>query len=274
MSLSDIKKEIRKKLAQNPETKDLKIDDDDLLTYYNYYKNKTKEHQNETFFRPELKKKPFPRVVLVPTVQSNKMQFQENCKKINALFDSELELEQYSLSKLIVDSEIKKQVYKEMQKVIKNFNKVNKGFYLCGSFKTGKTFFLKALAKQLLQKEISVLFLFMPNLTRKFKALVYSNLLETRFYQLKTTDCLFLDDLGAENINPWFRDEILLPLLYYRAERKLPVFISSNYNFLQLDKHLIGNVAYNDNSYVKIHKIIDKINELTKFYDFSKKETS
>ncbi|WP_349401957.1 ATP-binding protein [Candidatus Phytoplasma solani] len=270
MDLLDIKTKIRKIIAQNPETKDLIIADDDLLTYYHYYKNKMKE--NEDGYRQELKKTPFIRVVWVPTLQSSKIKFQENCKKTNALFDSEFELEQYSFNKLIIDSESKKKVYKEMQKIIKNFRKTDKGFYLCGSFKTGKTFFLKALAQQLIKKEIPVMFLFMPNLTRKFKSFLYNNLLEIRFQQLKKIDCLILDDFGAENVNPWFRDEILLPLLHYRAEKKLPLFVSSNYNFLQLDKHLMGNT--NDNNYVKIHKIIDKINELTQFYDFSKKETS
>ncbi|CCP88529.1 DnaA ATPase domain-containing protein [Candidatus Phytoplasma solani] len=270
MNLPDIKTQIRKILTQNPETKNLKIADDDLLTYYYYYKNKSKESQDG--YRQELKTDPFMRVVWVPTEKSTKIQFQEDFQKTNALFDSELDLQNYSFDKLIIDNKNKQKVFKEMQKITKKNGKIDKGFYLYGSFKTGKTFFLKTLAQQLLKQQISVMFLFMPNLIRKFKSFMYNNSLETRFEQLKTVNCLFLDDFGAENMSPWFRDEILLPLLYYRAEKKLPFFISSNYNFLQLDKHLMGSI--NDNNYIRVHKIIDKINELTQFYDFSKKETS
>ncbi|MBS2126139.1 ATP-binding protein ['Fragaria x ananassa' phyllody phytoplasma] len=270
MDLEDIKKQIRKMLAQDENNKNLNIADEDLLTYYYYLQNNKKD--NEYGYRQELKTTPFTRVVWVPTEKSKKIQFQEYWQSQNALFEGECNLDQYSFNKLIVDNENKKKVSQAMQKIIKNFATAEKGFYLYGSFKIGKTFFLKVLAHELLKKEIPVMFLFMPNLTRKFKSFFHNNSLETRFQQLKKIDCLILDDLGVENMNPWFRDEILLPLLHYRSENKLPIFISSNYNFLQLEKHLSNNIT--DNNYIKIAKIITQINELTRFYDFSQKETS
>ncbi len=39
---------------------------------------------------------------------------------------------------------------------------------------------------------------------------------------------LMLDDIGAEEITPWARDEVIGPLLHYRMVQELPTFFSSN----------------------------------------------
>ena len=58
---------------------------------------------------------------------------------------------------------------------------------------------------------------------------------------LKETDVLLLDDLGAENMTPWLRDEVLGPIVNYRMNLKKPMFISSNIAPGDLAKHFMMN---------------------------------
>ena len=47
-----------------------------------------------------------------------------------------------------------------------------------------------------------------------------------------------IDDIGAEEVTPWVRDEVIGPLLHYRMVQELPTFFSSNLNFEELEHHL------------------------------------
>ena len=50
-------------------------------------------------------------------------------------------------------------------------------------------------------------------------------------YQMKNTEILFIDDIGAENCSAWSRDEVLGPILQYRMQSHLPTFFTSIANF-------------------------------------------
>jgi primosomal protein DnaI len=54
---------------------------------------------------------------------------------------------------------------------------------------------------------------------------------------LKQADIVILDDIGAENLNPWFRDHVLGTILNYRMNRK-PTFFTSNFDVDGLEEHL------------------------------------
>jgi primosomal protein DnaI len=272
MEFSDIKIKIRKMIAQCEETKNLDISDDDLPVIYHYLL--TKDQEDEYGKRQEIKTNPL-RVVWVPTIKSQVLYFKEYWQAQNALFDSNIDFDSHLVKQFVVDNDSKQQALKDMKKIVKNFTQNTKGFYISGSFNIGKTIFLKKLAYELIQKQISVIFLFMPDITRKFRNFLYNNTLEKRLQQLKNVKCLILDDLGSENMTPWFRDEILLPLLYDRADKKLPLFISSNFPLNELQNYLFHlHGAENANSEIKVYKIIEKIRILTYFYDFSEKQDS
>ncbi len=75
-----------------------------------------------------------------------------------------------------------------------------------------------------------------------------------RFYLIKNTPLLLLDDIGAEYLTPWSRDEVLEPILQYRMDQNLPTFFTSNYNIQALEKHL---TLFDDR--VKAKRIIERI---------------
>ena len=72
---------------------------------------------------------------------------------------------------------------------------------------------------------------------------------------------LLIDDIGAERLTDWARDEILGTILQYRMDNKLPTFFTSNLNLQELESHLqITNASYNK---VKARRIMERINYLS-----------
>lgn len=55
---------------------------------------------------------------------------------------------------------------------------------------------------------------------------------------LKEVPVLILDDIGAETLSPWARDEVLGAILQYRVSENLPVLYTSNYTYDELEEHL------------------------------------
>ena len=61
---------------------------------------------------------------------------------------------------------------------------------------------------------------------------------ETKLQRIREANILMIDDIGAEEVTPWVRDEVIGPLLHYRMVQELPTFFSSNLNFEELEHHL------------------------------------
>ena len=56
---------------------------------------------------------------------------------------------------------------------------------------------------------------------------------EERFDMVKEANLLLLDDIGAEKLSDWARDEVLGVILQYRMEEHLPTFFTSNLSLNQ-----------------------------------------
>ncbi|RAM57661.1 hypothetical protein DH96_02285 [Candidatus Phytoplasma oryzae] len=260
---------IRSVILKNNETKNLKIEDKDLITVYNYLKNK--DQLTSSGYRMVLKTKPYVHVVFQETSKVQKIHFENDLQKTNFLFNHQIKLDDIKLKKLMIKNLYQKEVINKIKSYTLNFNKVQKGFYLHGPFNTGKTFLLKILAKNLIKKKIALIFLFMPDLVRQFKTW-YNDSIENKLNCLKKIPFLILDDLGLENMNDFFRDDIFLPLLYYRYENKLPTFFSSNLDLIQLEQYFSSQKDCN--SEIKANKIINLVKSLTYIFSFDKEKNN
>ena len=58
------------------------------------------------------------------------------------------------------------------------------------------------------------------------------------FNKVRKAPLLLLDDIGAETVTNWNRDEILGSLLQYRMQEGLPTFFTSNNTIKELEEHL------------------------------------
>ena len=73
---------------------------------------------------------------------------------------------------------------------------------------------------------------------------------------------LLLDDIGAENLTAWSRDEILGTILQYRMDEKLPTFFTSNLDMKQLEEHFSMTASGSDK--LKARRIVERIHYLSK----------
>ncbi len=116
----------------------------------------------------------------------------------------------------------------------KEFANNPKGFYLYGAMGIGKSYVAQAMANTLAEKGFSVAFLNVVDLSSAAKS-KFSSGFDSFLLQLKTVDHLFLDDLGAEIVSPWFRDELLLSVLSSRMNNNKSTFITSNFSYKDLE---------------------------------------
>ncbi|MDT4050034.1 primosomal protein DnaI [Staphylococcus arlettae] len=139
-----------------------------------------------------------------------------------------------------------------------------KGMYLHGEFGTGKSFILGAIANQLKTKKIPSTIIYLPEFIRTLKSGFKDGTFETKLAKVREANILMLDDIGAEEITPWVRDEIIGPILHYRMVQELPTFFSSNYNFKELQHHL--SVTRDGTELTKAARIMERIKTLATPY--------
>lgn len=113
-----------------------------------------------------------------------------------------------------------------------------KGIYFYGEFGVGKSYILGAIANELSQKQISSMIVYVPELFREMKSSIANSTLNDKIESIKREPILMLDDIGAETMSSWIRDEVLGPILQFRMLENLPTLFTSNFDFSGLEHHL------------------------------------
>ncbi|EAF6527046.1 primosomal protein DnaI [Listeria monocytogenes] len=138
-----------------------------------------------------------------------------------------------------------------------------KGLFIHGSFGTGKSYLLGALAKELALKGISSTLVYLPEFMREVKQSISDNTVGEKIQFAKETEVLMLDDIGAESMTAWTRDEVLGAILQFRMQEELPTFFSSNYNMDQLENHLMFAQNGTEEK-LKARRIMERVRYLSK----------
>ena len=257
MNLNDMRKVIK----AYPETKDLEISDVDVNKVYQYIMQKQKQ-PIKNGYELVLKTDPYIEIIYRPTKEKanelKRIKIRENLK----FYDSEIYIQEAYLKSFECFNEERQKAYDKATHFINHFKKnhYEKGLYIYGQYGTGKSYLLSAIAQELALKNIAVLFVYLPDLIRSIRQGMHEGNLEERVNKLKQADVLMLDDFGAEHMSPWFRDEIIVPVLQYRLSAKLPVFVSSNFNHTQLlDALTLTNDASNR---LKAGRLIQRLKDL------------
>ena len=134
-----------------------------------------------------------------------------------------------------------------------------KGLYLTGNFGCGKTYIVAALINELAKKGVKASIVYYPEFLRKLKE-SFSDDFKDIFNSIKNCDILVFDDIGAETVTSWNRDEILGTILQYRMQMNLPTIFTSNLSLKELEVHLAGN---DSEGRIKARRIIERIKYLT-----------
>lgn len=136
----------------------------------------------------------------------------------------------------------------------------SKGLYLHGVFGSGKTYLIYALLNELKNKKrVDYIALYFPDVLKELKDDWDSYSLKMEEY--KTIPILLFDDIGAETVSNWGRDEVLGTILQARMNNHLTTFFTSNLNLEELEYHLSLSKTGVDK--VKARRIIERIKQLT-----------
>ena len=137
-----------------------------------------------------------------------------------------------------------------------------KGLYLYGDFGVGKSFMVAALAHDLSEKRgVSSTLLHYPSFVIDVKNAIGDGNVKTLVDEIKLSEVLILDDIGAEQSTPWVRDEILQVILQYRMQENLPTFFTSNFNFEELEQHFAKGKHGNDEIW-EARRVMERIRYL------------
>ncbi|MCD8501099.1 MAG: primosomal protein DnaI [Bacillaceae bacterium] len=113
-----------------------------------------------------------------------------------------------------------------------------KGLYFYGKFGVGKTYLMGAIANELAERNISSMLVYTPDFFRELKSGIHDGSYNEKIEVVKNAQVLILDDIGAETMSTWVRDDVLGVILQYRMLEKLPTLYTSNYDFKGLEEHL------------------------------------
>ena len=253
--------EMRKVVSNDPETRNLKLLDVDIYKVYQYLLDRDQKTIKDGY-QPVLRTDPYIEIVYRPTKEKADEMKRQKIKEHLKFYDSEIYIQDASLSSFEVFNEEREKAYQLAVDFIHHYKKDRyyPGLYIYGKYSTGKSYLLSAIAQELAQKNVGVLFIYTPDLVRSIKQGMNEGNLEERINQLKQADVLMMDDIGGENMSSWFRDEVLVPVLQYRLSAKLPVFMTSNFEYVQLVEALA--VTKDEMNRVKAARLIQRIKDL------------
>ena len=218
--------------------------------------------------------------VYYPTKNDEKLEFNyvqckyknksdiENNKNKSIVYGLSIDLKNASMADIDINDKKRVELIKWLKGFYDSYPDSKKGLYLHGSFGSGKTYLVAALLNELAKKDYKVVMMYYPEMLNVLKSTFDKNKddYETDTFTetldtIKKSDLLLIDDIGAETVTNWSRDEILGTILQYRMEHNLSTFLTSNLNIDELEIHL--SLVKNNMDKVKARRIIERIKQLT-----------
>ena len=171
-------------------------------------------------------------------------------------------LRKASLAQVDLDDLGRLPVFEKLLAFVEQYSTIRKGLYLYGDFGVGKSFMVAALAHDLSEKRgVSSTLLHYPSFVIDVKNAIGDGNVKSLVDEIKLSEVLILDDIGAEQSTAWVRDEILQVILQYRMQENLPTFFTSNFNFEELEQHFAKGKHGNDETW-EARRVMERIRYL------------
>ncbi|MGM9892315.1 primosomal protein DnaI [Limosilactobacillus sp.] len=139
------------------------------------------------------------------------------------------------------------------------------GLYLYGSFGVGKTYLLGAIANELAKKKgVATTMLHFPSFAVEMRNSIRNNNISAKLDAVKKAPVLMLDDIGADAMSKWVRDDVLGIILEYRMQEELPTFFSSNFAMDELEKNHLAVDNQGDHEPLKAQRIMERVKFLSR----------
>jgi len=178
------------------------------------------------------------------------------------LFDIPESIKNAKMKNIYTSDRNRKDIIIALRDFVKNYdiNNPSKGIYLHGNFGSGKTYLIVAALNELSKKNINSAVIYYPEFLRDLKA-SFDDDFKDKFNFIKKVPILLIDDIGAENVTSWGRDEILASILQFRMDSNLTTFFTSNFNIEELENHL--SITKESVDKLKARRLIERIKTLT-----------
>ena len=171
-------------------------------------------------------------------------------------------LRKASLAQVDLDDLGRLPVFEKLLAFVEQYSTIRKGLYLYGDFGVGKSFMVAALAHDLSEKRgVSSTLLHYPSFVIDVKNAIGDGNVKSLVDEIKLSEVLILDDIGAEQSTAWVRDEILQVILQYRMQENLPTFFTSNFDFEELEQHFAKGKHGNDETW-EARRVMERIRYL------------
>ena len=149
-----------------------------------------------------------------------------------------------------MDKELIKGLIAEYQQFVKSVSFVKRAVTLSDNFnyvfvglrRVGKSYLMAYLANRLSAKYgKSTTLLHFPTFCVDIKNAINTGTVKEQIDQIKQSEILVLDDIGAEQQSPWIRDDVLQVILQYRMQENLLTFFTSNLDVKGLEEHFAAS---------------------------------
>ncbi|MEI5995367.1 primosomal protein DnaI [Candidatus Enterococcus mansonii] len=258
------------------EHRDRLTDDDIRKSYsklYEFVQEKRKYQLNDpTMIAPGYEPKlalnfHYIDVTYIPTEALIAKQREDEIRKRVKAMDMPKDVREARLNNFDLSSDGREEAFASGMKFIKEYSQkpkeFHKGLYLKGTFGVGKSFLLGAIANNLAERGFVTTIIHFPTFTVEMKQAIAKDLVGEKLDAVKKSPILMIDDLGAESMTSWIRDDVLSVILQYRMQEQLVTFFSSNLDLKELEKHL-SVTQRGEQEPLKARRIMERIRYLAK----------
>lgn len=153
--------------------------------------------------------------------------------------------------------------YLQVLKAALNAVQKEEGLYLYGNMGTGKTYLAVCASNYYAKSGRRTAFVHWPTAVRRMRDALEDGEYRTELNRLTYAPFLVIDDIGAESVTAWNRDDILLPLLNARMEAGRMTWFTSNEDFKTLENHF-SVTSRGIEERQKAMRILERIQKLAK----------
>ena len=200
----------------------------------------------------------------VPCKYQKELEEKNKYKENIYLFDLPKEIKEASMKNIDLDNPERFTIIKWLKNFLDKYpmNKEQKGLYLTGNFGSGKTYLISAVLNELAKQNHKVAIIYYPEFLRSLKeSFGDRDTYNDKFNLIKKVELLLIDDIGAETMTEWSRDEVLGNILQYRMQEGLVTFFTSNLKIEDLEEHF--SFSSKGIEKVKAKRIVERIKQLT-----------
>ncbi|MBR0385492.1 MAG: ATP-binding protein, partial [Erysipelotrichaceae bacterium] len=231
------------------------------------YGNVDIKNSTDSYYRDLVIEEGEARIVLRKTSRQKEEDRQHGFRDNYLICDLSAEMLDYDIDRISEEGESEN--YLKVVSIVKRWLQQlpDKGLYLWGGLGVGKTYLAAAMTKHMAKKGSKVAFVNVPAFFSQARNSVGSqeygqaSFVENALRKMKRADFLVLDDIGAETVTNWVRDDILLPVLDYRMENRKSTIFTINSYFADLRERLMYNQRGQKDE-MKADRIMERIRTL------------